>query len=146
MISRVPSNHICSVISGPVNILEVRAAIQRDLRQAGGTGLAGTFQNSARINAKHCPRGRQTPGTDPGWHCLAGQLCSKGPAGAAGSELGTDLLRRGCRTRVCSTRRRDNFGGTAQQPLGTYMEVMEKMEPGFAQHCMVGGQEVTGVH
>lgn len=36
--------------------------------------------------------------TDPGWYCLAMQLCRKGPVGAAGGKLSRDLLRKGWRT------------------------------------------------
>ena len=41
----------------------------------------------------------------PGW-----QLCRKGPAGVVGSKMSTEPLRRGCGTRVCSTRRRELQG------------------------------------
>lgn len=58
-----------------------------------------------------------------------------------GSELGTDPLKRGCGTRACSARRQLQGDHTATP--GTYREVTEKMKPGCAQHCRVGGQEMT---
>lgn len=68
------------------------------------------WQAPSKIQQDKCkvlPLGRQGP-----------RQCRKSPAGSAQREMGTDLLRRGCGTRICSTRGRYNFRATAQEHHG----------------------------
>lgn len=100
----------------------------------------------SRTKAKRCPWEGRPPAAIWAGTAWPGNSAGKALAGVVGSKMSTDPLRRACGTRACSIRRRDSFRGTTEQPPGSYREVVEKMEPGSAQHCMVGGQEAAGVH